>query len=346
MNERYRRSTELLHRAREVIPLGSQTFSKSFVQYPAGAAPLFLERGRGARVWDVDGNEYVDFVMGLLSVSLGYGDPDVTAAVQAQLESGVRFSLPHPLETEVAEAIVRLVPCAAQVRFAKNGSDVTTAAVRLARAFTGRNKVLSCGYHGWHDWYIAVTDRNKGIPGQVQELSYTFNYNDAPGLEDSIDDDTACVILEPMVFEAPKDDFLQKVRNLCTRRGVVLVFDEMWTGFRFALGQVGLVEPAGQRRRRRPRCQNRRGGLPGSADMLRAQCAAKRRHGNRRERRAPQIAFRIGQTPARLRSRFPFQQVAPAVPEARQRSHDCIDIQHRLIRQQRHVQQCSQCVKP
>jgi glutamate-1-semialdehyde 2,1-aminomutase len=122
------------------------------------------------------------------------------------------------------------------VRYSKTGCDVTTAAVRLARAHTGRSKVLACGYHGWHDWYISVTDRNRGIPAAVQELTYTIGYNDIASVEDSIDDDVACVILEPTVFEAPKDGFLQKLRELCTKRGALLVFDEMWTGFRLALG--------------------------------------------------------------------------------------------------------------
>jgi glutamate-1-semialdehyde aminotransferase len=122
------------------------------------------------------------------------------------------------------------------VRFSKTGCDVTTAAVRLARAFTGRNKVLCCGYHGWHDWYIAVTDRNRGIPAATQELTYTFAYNDLASVEAAIDDDVACVILEPMVFELPRDGFLAELAALCKRRGVLLVFDEMWTGFRAALG--------------------------------------------------------------------------------------------------------------
>jgi glutamate-1-semialdehyde aminotransferase len=142
----------------------------------------------------------------------------------------------HPLEVEVAELVRSVVPGAESVRFSKTGCDVTTAAVRLARAFTGRNKVLCCGYHGWHDWYISVTDRNRGIPAEVQGLTHTFGYNDAQGLLDSIDDDTACVILEPVVFELPKDDFLRKVRAACDARGVLLIFDEMWTGFRLALG--------------------------------------------------------------------------------------------------------------
>src|SRR5205814_8207204 len=147
--------------------------------------------------------------------SLGYCHPEVDAAIKAQLEDGITFSLMHPLEVEVAEEISAMVPGAERVRFSKTGCDVTSAAVRLARAFTGRNKVLCCGYHGWHDWYIAVTDRNKGIPQEVQDLTYTFSYNDIQSVIDSIDDDTACVILEPFVFEEPHDNFLHKLKDIC-----------------------------------------------------------------------------------------------------------------------------------
>src|ERR1051325_3634845 len=174
--------------------------------------------------------------MGIGPLSLGYCYPSVDNAIRQQLELGITFSQPHRLEVEVAELIREGVPNAESVRFSKTGCDVTSAAVRLARAYTGRNKVLCCGYHGWHDWYISVTDRNRGIPEAMQELTYTFNYNDIQSLIDSVDDNTACVILEPVVFEAPRDNFLQKVREVCDANGVLLIFDEMWTGFRLAAG--------------------------------------------------------------------------------------------------------------
>jgi len=143
--DRYQKSRALLERAERVIPLGSQTFSKSRIVYPANAAPLFLSHGRGSHVWDVDGNEYVDFVNGLLPVILGYDDPDVTEAVTAQLKRGVTFSLATELEIELAELLCELIPCAEMVRFGKNGSDATAGAIRVARAFTGRDHVLVCG---------------------------------------------------------------------------------------------------------------------------------------------------------------------------------------------------------
>jgi len=239
MSERYKKSESLLERARRTIPLGSQTFSKSFTQYPFGVSPYFIARGQGSRVWDADGNEYIDFVNGLCAVTLGYGDPDVTRAVKAQLDDGVIFSLPHPLEMQVAEAIVDMVPCAEAVRFGKNGSDATSGAVRLARAYTGRDHVAACGYHGWQDWYIGATARNRGVPESVRRLTHTFAYNDLDSLQRIFTahaGEVAAVILEPMNAVAPKDGFLQAVKELTHQHGALLVFDEVITGFRYANG--------------------------------------------------------------------------------------------------------------
>jgi glutamate-1-semialdehyde 2,1-aminomutase len=223
-------------RAMGIIPAATQTLAKGPGQYVKGIAPKYLKKGKGARVWDVDDNEYLDFNMGIGPISLGYCYDTVDKAILDQLENGITFSLMHPLEVELAETIKEIIPNAECVRFSKTGADITSAAIRLARAFTGRSKVLCCGYHGWHDWYISVTDRNTGIPQPIQELSYTFNYNDIKSVEDSLDNDTACVILEPAVFEEPKDDFLYKLQMLCEKNGSLLIFDEMWTGFRLALG--------------------------------------------------------------------------------------------------------------
>jgi glutamate-1-semialdehyde aminotransferase len=229
-------SKKLLARMQGLVPACTQTLAKGPGQYVRGVAPAFLARGKGAHVWDVDGNEYLDFQMAIGPLSLGYAYPAVDEAIRKQLEAGITFSLVHPLEVEVAELVREVVPGAESVRYSKTGCDVTSAAVRLARAYTGRKKVLSCGYHGWHDWYIAVTDRNRGIPEAVADLSWTFDYNDIESVTRALDGDVACVILEPAVFEEPKDDFLKKLRAACDRNGTLLVFDEMWTGFRFALG--------------------------------------------------------------------------------------------------------------
>lgn len=229
-------SDELYARATGLIPAYTQTLAKGPGQYIRGVAPKYLKRGKGSHVWDVDGNEFIDFNMAIGPLSLGYCYEPVDRAIIAQLKDGITFSMMHPLEVEVAEMIREIIPNAEMVRYSKSGADVTSAAVRLARAFTGRPNVLCCGYHGWHDWYIAVTDRNRGIPQAVQDMSFTFNYNDIQSVIDSIDENTACVILEPVVFEAPKDGFLQRLKEVCRERGVVLIFDEMWTGFRLALG--------------------------------------------------------------------------------------------------------------
>lgn len=229
-------SLELLKTAESRIPAATQTLAKGPTQYVRGVAPVYLKRGKGARVWDVDGNEYLDLNMGIGPISLGYGYEKVNAAIRHQLEDGITFSLMHPLEVEVAELVASVIPNAESVRFSKTGADATSSAVRLARAFTGKKKIAACGYHGWHDWYISLTDRNKGIPAEIQSLTTSFNYNDEASLLEAVDNDTAAVILEPVLFEAPKNDFLRKVRQLCDQKGALLIFDEMWTGFRIALG--------------------------------------------------------------------------------------------------------------
>ncbi len=230
------KSDALYNRALGLIPSVTQTLAKGPGQWVKGIAPKYLVKGKGCHVWDVDGNEYIDYMMGVGPLSLGYSYQKVDDAIKKQLEDGITFSMMHPLEVEVAEMIRQIVPNAEAVRYSKTGADATSAAVRLARAYTGKNRILCCGYHGWHDWYIAVTARNHGIPEAVQAISYTFNYNDIDSVKNSIDDDVAAVILEPVVFAEPKDNFLHKLADLCKEKNVVLIFDEMWTGFRMALG--------------------------------------------------------------------------------------------------------------
>lgn len=239
MSERYQHSEEMLERALKTVPLGSQTFSKSKTQYPMGVSPFFIQRGKGSRVWDVDGNEYIDFINSLAAITLGYCDPDVDAAVRAQLDDGVIFSLPHPLEMQVAEQIVKLVPCAEKVRFGKNGSDATAGAIRISRAFTNRDHVAVCGYHGWQDWYIGTTARNRGVPQATRDLSHTWTYNDIGSLAKLFQEypgQIAAVILEPMNVTEPLPGFLEEVKALAHKHGALLIFDETVTGFRYAVG--------------------------------------------------------------------------------------------------------------
>ncbi len=206
---RIKKSQALRKKAEALIPGSSQTFSKAPSQFVQGVAPVFLEKGKGSRVWDVDANDYIDYAMALGPVILGHNHPAVTEAVKKVLEKGATFSLPHRLEAELAELLCDLIPCAEMARFGKNGSDATSGAVRAARAYTGRDMVACCGYHGWQDWYIATTTRNKGIPEDVRKLTLTFEYNKIETLEKLFQENKgriACVIMEPVGVIEPKDD--------------------------------------------------------------------------------------------------------------------------------------------
>lgn len=237
MSFTFKKSMELLERAEMLIPGATQTFAKGPAVHVRGAMPVFVDQAKGAYCKDIDGNEFLDMNMGIGPVILGYAYEAVDQAIQAQLKKGISFSLVHELEYTVAKLLHELIPNAEMVRFSKTGADVTSAAVRLARAHTGRFKVLSCGYHGWHDWYIGLMDaRSAGVPHTNKDLVGTFQYNDIDSLTSQLNNDVAAVILEPMTFDLPKKSFLQQLRDACTENGTVLIYDEMWTGFRFAPG--------------------------------------------------------------------------------------------------------------
>jgi glutamate-1-semialdehyde 2,1-aminomutase/spore coat polysaccharide biosynthesis protein SpsF len=238
-HRRLTRSDEYFARAEKVIPSATQTFSKGHTQFVRGVAPLFLQRAQGSHVWDVDGNEYIDYPMALGPIVLGHNDPDVDAAVRAQLADGIAFSLPHPLEIEVSELLTEIIPCAEMVRFGKNGSDATSGAVRVARAYTGRERIAACGYHGWQDWYIGATTRHRGVPKAVRELTHLFGYNDIASLKALLDGhpgEFAAVIMEPVGVVEPVNGFLEQVAALARAHGAVLIYDEVVTSFRVALG--------------------------------------------------------------------------------------------------------------
>lgn len=230
------RSLEIYESGNSRIPGVTQTFAKGPRNYVFGVSPIFAESGKGAYLTDVDGNTFLDFTMAVGPLSLGYSDPRVNQAIQNQLDKGITFSLPSSLETVTAEKIIEMVPGIESVRFSKTGADVTTAAIRLARAITGRDEVVCCGYHGWHDWYIGLTSRNSGIPDSARKLTRNATYNDIESFRALMNEKTACVILEPVLFEAPQADFLRQLRQLCDQVGCLLIFDEMWTGFRIDPG--------------------------------------------------------------------------------------------------------------
>ena len=226
-------STRLFNRAIEHIPYGAQTFSKSYLQFPAGEAPLFASHADGARIFDVDGNDYIDLVSALLPVVLGYRDPDVDYAIRRQLDCGISLSLATELEAKLSELLCRIIPCAEMVKLGKTGTDVTTAAIRLARACTGRDHVYLSGYHGWADWSMSVTERSFGVPERLKSLSHRFTYGDQASLDiGHVRDNAAAIIVEPN----DNPEFLRWLRKFCTQHGIVLIFDEIITGFRYELG--------------------------------------------------------------------------------------------------------------
>ena len=234
----FKKSEKFLKRAEKVTPLGSQTFSKSRTALPRGVSPFFVESGKGSKFLDIDGNEFLDFVNGLASVTLGYCDTEINQAVKKQLKKGVTFSLSHSIETKLSEQIIKLIPCAEMVRFAKNGSDATSAAVRVARAYTKRDHIAVCGYAGWHDWYIGSTSRDLGVPNSVKKLTHKFPYNDIDALKNLLEskkDKFAAVIMEPMNIYWPKKGYLKSVQNLARSHGALFILDETITGFRFNL---------------------------------------------------------------------------------------------------------------
>ncbi|MBM3272638.1 glutamate-1-semialdehyde 2,1-aminomutase [Candidatus Kaiserbacteria bacterium] len=247
----FSKSREFSSRIHELIPGGAHTYSKGDDQFPANA-PAGIAHGKGARVWDVDGNEFVDCSMGLTSVCIGHGYEPVVEAVCKAAALGTNFQRPATIELEAAERFLETVRSGEMVKFAKNGSTVTTAAVKLSRAYTGRNRVALCREHNffsYDDWFIVSTPCDRGIPEQTRSLTVGFSYNDLTSVEALFaepDHDIACLIMEPIKFDPPVDGFLQKVGELCRKHGVVYIIDEMISGFKWGLQgaqQIYGVEP-------------------------------------------------------------------------------------------------------
>ncbi|MBE0656978.1 MAG: glutamate-1-semialdehyde 2,1-aminomutase [Bryobacteraceae bacterium] len=234
-------SNALRERAHALIPGGAHTYAKGDDQFPE-CSPGFIASGKGCHVWDADGNEFIEYGMGLRSVTLGHAVDSVVQAAYRQMQLGANFTRPAPIEVELAELMTSIIPGAEMVKFAKNGSDVTTAAVKLARAYTGRDRVAICGDHPFFsidDWFIGTTEVNAGIPPAITDLTSKFRYNDLADLRALFaryPRQIACVVMEAETAASPGPGYLSGVKQLCEQEGALLIFDEMITGFRWHLG--------------------------------------------------------------------------------------------------------------
>lgn len=234
-------SKSLQQKSHALIPGGAHTYAKGDDQYPE-QAPGFIVRGKGSHVWDVDGNEYIEYGMGLRSVTLGHAYDSVVEAAYREMQRGINFTRPALIEIEAAEKVLSIINSGEMVKFAKNGSDVTTAAVKLARAHTGRNMVAVCGDHPFFsvdDWFIGSTAMSAGIPERIQSMSVKFSYNDIESVRAlfaQYPDQIACLIMEAETVHPPQDNFLHKVKQVCHENGALFIMDEIITGFRWAVG--------------------------------------------------------------------------------------------------------------
>lgn len=239
-------SRRLRARSHAIIPGGAHTYAKGDDQFPE-QAPGFILRGKGCHVWDVDGNEFIEFGMGLRAVTLGHAYEPVVEAAHRQMLAGCNFTRPAKIELDYAGELLTVLPNADMVKFAKNGSDATTAAVKLARAYTGRDLVAVCADHPFFsvdDWFIGHTQLNAGIPQAIRDLTVSFRYNDLQSVKDLFAahrHKIACVILEPATAEEPTGNFLGALKELCDQQGSLLILDEMITGFRWHLNGAQAV---------------------------------------------------------------------------------------------------------
>jgi glutamate-1-semialdehyde 2,1-aminomutase len=237
----FSKSRALQPKAHNLIPGGAHTYAKGDDQYPE-QAPAFMAHGKGCHVWDLDGNEFIEYGMGLRTVTLGHAFEPVVEAAYRQMQLGINFTRPTKIEVDLAEAMLEVIDGADMVKFAKNGSDVTTAAVKLARAYTERNLIAICGdqpFFSTDDWFIGATEMNAGVPQAITDMTLKFRYNNLESLRDLFDqypDRIACVVMEPEAATPPAPGYLSQVKEICEERGAVLIFDEMITGFRWHLG--------------------------------------------------------------------------------------------------------------
>ena len=256
-NIKIKKGIELWNKAKKLIPGGTQLLSKRSEMFLPEQWPSYFKKAKGVDVWDLDGNKYIDMsTMGIGSCILGYADPDVNRAVKKVIEEGSMCTLNSPEEVELAELLLKLHPWASQVRYARSGGEAMTVAVRIARAYTGKDKLAFCGYHGWHDWYLAANLANKknldgqllpglepaGVPRCLRGTAIPFNYNKIKELEDIIskNKDIGVIVVEPLRYQEPKNNFLVKIKKIANRIKAVLIFDEVSSGWRFTIGGVHL----------------------------------------------------------------------------------------------------------
>ena len=240
MKRNIEKSFLIKERSRKVSPHFTQTFSRAAPTFVDGVYPVYAESANGSHFFDVDGNEYVDYLLGLGPITLGYNYKIINDAIIDQLHKGILFSLPHKIELDLSESLCQIIPNCEMVKFEKSGSNAVTGAVRAARAFTKRNKIAYCGSGGvWHDWYASAISRNDGVPDFNNELIKIFDYNDRDGLEQIYEDnpnEIAAIVIEPTVYEKPENNFLKDVRKISDNNNSLLILDEIVTGFRFDLG--------------------------------------------------------------------------------------------------------------
>ena len=233
-------SLKIYEDALRSIPMGTSTFSKNPNLFTIGGSPLYIKSAKGCRIYDVDDNEFIDYSMALGPIILGYSNSEVNDAAIKGINEGLIFTLSCPEESALSRRLIKLIPCAEMVRFSKNGSDVCEGAIRLARNYTNKLKVITVGgYHGFHDWFIVSTPRNKGIPKILSEWVLPHNYNDIESIEKTIKlqgGEIAALIMEPVINYEPNEGFLKEIRRLTKENNIILIFDEMKTGFRLSIG--------------------------------------------------------------------------------------------------------------
>ena len=231
------KSKKLFNEAKKIIPLASQTFSRSHLFFDKDFFPLFLKKGLGQYVYDLDKNKYLDFINGLGSVTIGYANKNILNSITRETKKGNTFSLANPLEVDLAKKLKKIIPSAEMIRYGKTGTDVNSAAIRLARYYTNKEHIAVCGYHGWHDWYIASTTMDGGIPKINKKLIHNFVFNNIESLKKIFHKKKiAAVIMEPLSYSLPNKNYLQEVRKICDKNKSLLIFDEICTGFRVSIG--------------------------------------------------------------------------------------------------------------